>query len=344
MTRVYEALRRAAEGQEAQTDGAVAVIQHAPAPTDFPLESPLGEFPAESKSVVQVAPVAVPSSPSSPAVESAPLTPTAAVPSPSVNIASLMPLQPAIATSGDGKPEAFDRVAVRYEGKTLLEADVAPQSREQYRRLAATLHHLQSRQGLKVVMVTSALVGEGKTLTASNLALTLSQSYQKQVLLVDADLRRPSLQAVFGIKADSGLSESLTSNEQRRVQVQQVTPRLGILPAGRPTSDPIAALTSERMKQLVNEARNTFDWIVLDTPPLALITDANLVAAIADGAVVVVKAGQTPWDVVDRTVNAVGRDRTLGIVLNHATTATQGYGYYDDYYYYYGAKGNDAQQ
>ena len=240
------------------------------------------------------------------------------------------------------RPQSFDRVAVRYEGKTLLDADLSPQSREQYRRLAATLHHMQARQGIKVIMVTSALVGEGKTLTASNVALTLSQSYQKQVLLVDADLRRPSLQAVFGIKSHVGLTDGLTAEDERPVQVHQVTSRLGILPAGRATSDPIAALTSERMRRLVEEARNTFDWVILDTPPVTLITDASLVSAIADGTVVVVKAGHTPWDLVDRTVNAIGRERMLGIVLNHSTTAAEGYGYYQDDYYY-GTTGDDAR-
>ncbi len=121
--------------------------------------------------------------------------------------------------------EAFDRIAARYEGKTVVETEISPQSREQYRRLAASLHHAQALNGTKVVMVTSALVGEGKTLTAANLALTLSQSYQKQVLLVDADLRRPSLQAVFGIRSGPGLTEGLTSDDERAVPVHQVSRR-----------------------------------------------------------------------------------------------------------------------
>ena len=336
MTRIYEALRKAGESDEVPLDAGVGVIEQPVDSTDFPAESVVTEFPTESHRISAPhvdAPLLRPSS----------ITPAEPVRVPSRSTESVPSINHTrVAPGVVSKSESFDRVAVKYEGKTLLEANVSPQSREQYRRLAATLHHLQTRQGIKVVMVTSALVGEGKTLTASNLALTLSQSYQKQVLLVDADLRRPSLQAVFGIKAERGLSEGLTANDQPRVQVHQVTERLGILPAGRPTSDPIAALTSERMRQLVDEARSTFDWIVLDTPPLALITDANLVAAIADGALIVVKASKTPWDLVDRTVNAIGRERTLGIVLNHATTAVQGYGYYDDYYYYYGARSNDA--
>jgi len=230
--------------------------------------------------------------------------------------------------------QLFEHVDMRYRGRTVLDATVAPQSREQYRRVAASLHHAQAVSGIKVVMVTSAVVGEGKTLTASNLAMTLSESYQKEVLLVDADFRRPSVHAVFGIPTEPGLAESLTSEQGQKIRVRLVSSRLGVLTGGRPTSDPIAALTSDRMRMLVQEARNTFDWIVLDTPPVALLTDANLVSSMTDGALIVVKAGETPWDLVERAVQAVGRERTLGVVLNRATSHLPSSGYYDYSNYY----------
>jgi capsular exopolysaccharide synthesis family protein len=216
----------------------------------------------------------------------------------------------------------------------MLDAAVSPQSREQYRRLAASLHHAQALSSIKVIMVTSAVVGEGKTLTASNIAMTLSQSYKKEVLLVDADFRRPSVHAVFGIPPYPGLAESLTADQTQKIRVRLVSSGLGVLTGGRPTSDPIAALTSERMRQLVQEARNTFDWVILDTPPVALISDASLVSSMTDGALIVVKAGQTPWDLVERAVQAVGRERTLGVVLNRATGQLPSTGYYDYYDYY----------
>jgi protein-tyrosine kinase len=178
------------------------------------------------------------------------------------------------------------------------------------------------------------VVGEGKTLTASNIAMTLSQSYKKEVLLVDADFRRPSVHAVFGIPPYPGLAESLTPDQTQKIRVRLVSSGLGVLTGGRPTSDPIAALTSERMRQLVHEARTTFDWVILDTPPVALLTDASLVSAMTDGALIVVKAGETPWDLVERAVQAVGRDRTLGVVLNRAIGQLPSTGDYDYYDYY----------
>ena len=205
--------------------------------------------------------------------------------------------------------------------------------REQYRRLAATLHHGQVDTGLKVVMIASAVAGEGKTLTATNLALTFSESYHRSVLLIDADLRRPSVHGVFQIPGAPGLSDGLMDLEHKTLPLHQVSERLTILPAGRPSSDPMAGLTSVRMKRLIGEARETFDWVIIDTPPVGLMTDANLLAAMADGALLVIKAGATPYQVVKRAVDAIGRDRLLGVVLNRTVHGLlNGHKYYDYYY------------
>ena len=320
MSRIYDAMQRAA-AERGISPAETAVLDDA----NFPHESSTAQdatFPVESSTPLAsnaapistdfLRPAAAGATNGAVASRKAPTPPTP----PEVN-----------------RVQALERIAVRYEGKTLVNTEILPQSREEYRRLAASLHQAQAISGTKVVMVTSAIVGEGKTVTAANVALTLSHSYQKQVLLIDADLRRPSIEAVFGLKPVAGLGDRLTASEDRPVPVQQVFPRLCILPAGRPTSDPIATLTSDRMRRLIGEAREMFDWVILDTPPVALLTDANLLSSMTDGAVIVVKAGETRWDLVDRAVQAVGRDRTLGIVLNRATVASQATGYYDKYYY-----------
>ena len=135
-----------------------------------------------------------------------------------------------------------------------------------------------------------------------------------------------------------GLTEGLTGTSPRAVPIHQVSSRLGILAAGRPTSDPIAALTSDRMRRLIEDARQMFDWVIIDTPPVALLTDASLLWSVTDGAILVIKAGHTPYDLVQRAVAAIGRERMLGVVLNRAVVPAHGSGYYDDYYYY-GSKG-----
>jgi protein-tyrosine kinase len=226
----------------------------------------------------------------------------------------------------------FDRVDSRLAAKIVVDQKMMPASREQYRRLAATLHHHQAATGLKVVMIASAVMGEGKTLTAANLALTLSESYQRTVLLIDADLRRPSLNTVFRMNGAPGLAEGLTSRQEKKLVLHEVSSWLSMLPAGRPSSDPMAGLTSGRMRRVIDEARTLFDWIIVDTPPIGLLTDANLLAAMVDGAVLVVHAGSTPYDLVKRAVEAIGTDRLLGVVLNRAEARAHSYGYGYDYY------------
>ena len=219
--------------------------------------------------------------------------------------------------------------------KTAVHANVNPIAREQYRRLAATLHHVQAERGLKAILVGSALAEEGKTLTAVNIALTLSESYRRRVLLIDADLRRPTVHHAFGFDNIVGLADALAAKEERRLPIVAVSPQLSVLPAGRPSADPMEMLTSSRMIKILDEAASVFDWIIIDTPPVGLLPDANLLAAMLDGAIFVVAAGRTPCAVVQKAIEALGRDRILGVVLNRVAEADATPG--DYYYRYYGS-------
>jgi capsular exopolysaccharide synthesis family protein len=187
---------------------------------------------------------------------------------------------------------------------------------EQYRKLAAVLHHEQSDTGLRVLMVASPMPGDGKTLTAVNLALTLSESYQRRVLLVDGDLRSPSIHRLFGVENVSGLDEGLRDDRERKLTLVEVSPQLTLLPAGRPDSDPMSVLTSSRMRTVLDEAREKFDWVIVDTPPLGLLPDAHLLARMVDGTVLVVAAGCTSYQSAARAAELLGRNRILGVVLN----------------------------
>jgi capsular exopolysaccharide synthesis family protein len=228
----------------------------------------------------------------------------------------------------------LERIDSRLAQKVVVDDRIMPASREQYRRLAAALHHAQAANGTKVVMIASAVSGEGKTLTTSNLALTFSESYQRNVLLIDGDLRKPGLHLVFGLDNTSGLGEGLVSAEERKLKVHQVTSRLSVLSAGMPSSDPMAGLTSDRMRRVLDEAREAFDWVFIDTPPVAFLSDANLLARMVDAAVLVVKAGSTPFELVQRATEAIGRDKAIGVVLNRADPGdlSSGYGYGYGYY------------
>ena len=117
---------------------------------------------------------------------------------------------------------------------------------EHYRRLAALLYEAQVERGLKTLLMTSAVPREGKTTTACNLAAALSESYRQRVLLIDADLRRPSVHEVFGIANVNGLGDALQT-DVRNARIVAVSSRLSVLPAGRPSLDPVAGLSSGRM-------------------------------------------------------------------------------------------------
>jgi len=197
----------------------------------------------------------------------------------------------------------------------LVTGSSGPVPLEQYRRLAAILHDLQLQQGLKTLMLTSALPHEGKTLTIVNLALTLSESYARRVLIIDADLRWPSVHTVLGVGNDTGLSEALLGGGSN-LPIQQVSPRLSVLPAGRPGPTPLAALTSTRMGALVDECAQQFDWVLLDTPPVGMMPDAQLMARLTRAVVLVIAAGVTPAAAVQRAVEELGSDSIIGTVLN----------------------------
>ncbi len=227
---------------------------------------------------------------------------------------------------------AFDS---RHAEKLVVSPAMPQILREYYRRLAATLHHAQAESGVKVLMVSSAAPDEGKTLTATNLALTLSESYQRRVLLIDGDLRRPSLDGIFQLPKVFGLNESLVGQPPRKVSVIQISRHLSLLPAGAPNPDPISALTSERMRRLLTEAAAAFDWVIIDTPPVGILTDAKLLGSMVDAALLVIRANKTPSALVQRAIDALGRERILGVVLNRAEMRepSGSYQYYDSYYY-----------
>ena len=245
--------------------------------------------------------------------------------------------------AGQENGRLFDRLDATLSEKVVVDDNMAPASREQYRRLAAVLHDAQASTGFRVVMIASAVPAEGKTLTATNLALTLSESYHNRVLLIDADLRKPTLHQVFRIQSSTGLIDGLEAPGDVKLIVRQVSSRLSVLPAGRPTADPMAALTSSRMRRLIDEAKELFDWVILDTPPLTLLPDAHLLSSLVDGVVLVIRANATPHELVKRAADVIGRQRIAGVVLNHAEARVQP-GYNDYSHGYYLAEGEGPRR
>ncbi len=277
--------------------------------------------------------------------------------SPTAQFAPEEPASPAIGTDApDGVVADTENVSVRRAradfwsrypfgskgvGKVIVGPKADPGLVEQYRRLGAALHHHQLQTGARTLMVTSAAASEGKTLTATNLALTMSHSYQRRVLLIDADLRRPSLHEILRLPNSVGLSDSLRHPERSVARYHTITSTLSVFSAGRPDSDPMAGLVSETMNRILTDATQQFDWVIVDTPPVALLPDANLLAAMIDTALLVIGANSTPYPLIRRAMEAIGEQRILGVVLNRMTDAdiVAAYNYYGYGYgaYAYGA-------
>jgi receptor protein-tyrosine kinase len=239
---------------------------------------------------------------------------------------------PAAVAAPAANPAATCRFPAHLMDKIVLGDQVDTGLVEQCRRVAAVLHHAQTQRGVRSVMVGSAVAAEGKTLTATNLALTLSHSFDRRVLLIDADLRRPSVHEMFGLQNGHGLVDNLRLPSGGRLPVHNVSRNLWVLTAGQPTSDPMSALVSDMMKQLLADAMEQFDWVIVDTPPVALIPDANLLAGMIDKALLVISASTTPYPLVKRAAAAIGAERILGVILNRDERGVLAH----EYGHYYG--------
>jgi protein-tyrosine kinase len=240
------------------------------------------------------------------------------------------PAQPRPGAVTHVTPLSAMQPASRASAWSPVAASHVPAAVEQYRRLAAELVRAQEAHDVRTVLIASAAPGEGKSVTAANLALTLARSYRRNVLLVDADLRLPSLHEIFNVSNTTGLGDLLAGGQFGRVAPIEVFPSLTLLPAGRPTADPVGILSSPQLQRLVEEASTRFDWVIIDTPPVALLTDAKLLTSLVDAVLLVIAAGRTQYDYLARAVQAVGRERILGVVLNRVTEGVirQGYGSY----------------
>ncbi len=206
------------------------------------------------------------------------------------------------------------------DSKLVLMRRVDPAAVEQYRRLATALLDAQTTRGVRTVLVTSAAAGEGKTLTALNLALTLAHVHGKRVLLVDANLRAPRIHVLLQTSAGAGLAACLGAAAPPSLPVVGLMDTLALLPAGAAGADP-GLIASDAMRHLLAGTRGKYDWVVLDGASVNAQPETAGLAAIVDGVVLVVRADETPGRTVSEAVDAIGRERVLGVVLNQASRA-----------------------
>ena len=187
---------------------------------------------------------------------------------------------------------------------------------EQYRLLRTRLESRDGSARTQLLLVTSPRLGDGKTTTSSNLALTLAREFQHRVILVEADLRRPTLAQRFGVTAQRGLVDVLLGGLPLDEAIIPIPGHhLSLLPAGEEGTRSTELLASSMMQRAIDELRSRFDRIIVDAPPVAL-ADTHILTRMADGVIVVVRAGVTPRPALERALAAIDRERLLGLVLN----------------------------
>ncbi len=214
----------------------------------------------------------------------------------------------------------------------------APESTfaESYRSLRTALLLSGPLSSLKSLIITSPLPNEGKSVTISNLAVSLAQM-EKKVLLVDADLRRPKQYRIFNMKNHDGLSSYLTIGvEIEKLIKPTIVPFLYLINSGPIPPNPAELLGSVRMKELLERAKEDFDFVLIDTPPLLSVTDSQVLGKLVDGIVLVVRADKTPREALRQVREIIDllELKTFGVVINALNLDNRGY-YYRHYYKHY---------
>ena len=205
---------------------------------------------------------------------------------------------------------------------------------EEYRSLRTHVLHKSQRQKLQSIVVASVNPGEGKSITALNLAWLLAQTDGVKALVIDSDLRMPSLADYVGIEVEKGLSHVLAGDSTLTEAIVKLQPSgLHILPGGDPRKDVAELISGPKFKEILREAREMFDYIIIDAPPLGVFTDATVLINHADGAMLVIRANKTRYSSIERTLEPIPRERFLGVVLNQSEDVIKeteyNYGYYN---------------
>jgi len=250
------------------------------------------------------------------------------------------------------KDEQQERTAPLIKDEALYQVDnidenlvalLKPQSfeTEQFKILRTNLLFPASGRSPRSIMVTSTIPGEGKSFVSSNLAISIAQSIQEYVLLIDCDIRRPCVHTRFGFGNVPGLSDHLARGTPlNSLILKTAVDKLSILPGGRPPHNPSELLSSQHMSKLLQEVKNRYSdrYIVIDSPPPKLSAESSAISRQVDGVLIVVEHGRTPRNMVSDLTEMMGKEKILGVILNKLDMRFTGYyglGQYGKYGAYY---------
>ncbi len=235
---------------------------------------------------------------------------------------------------------SVEEVQVHPGSRIVMHTDPRSAGADRFRFLRMCLRDLWNAGKLKTIQITSPLPQDGKSTIALNLATALAEGGKRTVLLIEADLHRPTLTEQLGIEKRAGLADCLEGRLNPVSTLRRLEP-LGwyLLPAGEPRSDPTELLQTEAFAHVLEALSPHFDWILIDSPPVLPLTDALSLARQANATLLVAREGRTPREAIEKAIAVLGRQRVLGIVLNAVEGLDR---MYSGYYGYSGYSGNDG--
>lgn len=260
---------------------------------------------------------------------------------------SQLPVQPSSEGRSQRQPDAkpseepSNRVLPRSDSvdpRLAALLDPSSPAAECFKMLRTKLLVASRERALRTVMVTSAEPLDGKSLVAANLSVSIAQGINEYVMLVDCDLRAPSIHRMFNVKTSRGIQEYLKEGTSlapflTKTSIQKLT----LLPGSRSCSNPSELLCSQKMRSLVDELKSRYDdrFIIFDSPPGQFTAETAFLARMMDGVILVARYGKTSRQLISETITNIGRERVFGVVFNASTERQKDYRYY--YRYYRGA-------
>lgn len=211
---------------------------------------------------------------------------------------------------------------------------------EAYRTLRTNIQFSSFDKNIKTMVVTSSGPGEGKSTVSSNLSAVLSQGDNK-ILLIDCDMRKPKIHKIFNLSNEIGLTNLLLGEINFENAVVKIDKNLFVLPCGTRPPNPAEIIASSKMQNFIESLKEQFDYIIIDTPPILMVTDAQILSKYADGTLLVISSGEADKNAAIKSKELLLKvdAKILGVILNKIDTSRKGYyGYY--YHYYYGSDGH----
>jgi capsular exopolysaccharide synthesis family protein len=221
------------------------------------------------------------------------------------------------------------KVLVPPQSRVVCVTDKDSLAAEKFRFLGVRLRQLQQTRPLKKILITSTIPQEGKSMVAANLACTLARRTQQKTLLIDGDLRRPTVARLFGLGKTPGLGEWLQGERGPMTSIYRLEEAgLWILPAGNSPRNPLEAMQSGRLAGLIDQLTSWFDWVIIDSPPVLPLADTSVWMRMADGVLLVARQGASEREHLKRGLAAIESSKLLGAILNCSAKSAQ-----SDYYY-----------